>query len=118
MMRACTYAVGRSSWWLGHGAAPSAPPAFSGSPAAGKLLRCVQSKQVSPLPEEAAMLVLMRSFAVIVGILALVAASLYATLVVWERTHPPRLPTVSTAAPQPAVLYQSMPAKGVARAVR
>ncbi len=83
-----------------------------------ELRRRLQSKQVSPLPEEAAMLVLMRSFAVIVGILALVAASLYATLVVWERTHPPRLPTVSTAAPQPAVLYRSMPARGAARPMR
>ncbi|HET7402946.1 MAG TPA: hypothetical protein VFJ62_14225 [Usitatibacter sp.] len=64
------------------------------------------------------MLVLMRSFAVIVGILALLAASLYATLVIWERTHPPRLPTVSAAAPHPAVFYQSLPAKGGARALR
>jgi len=61
------------------------------------------------------MVVLMRSFAVIVGILAVVAASLYATLVVWERTHPPRLPTISTAAPQPAVLYRSSAEKGIAR---
>lgn len=52
------------------------------------------------------MLVLMRSCAVIAGIFALIAVSLYASLVVWERTHPPRLPTVSSAAAQPAVLYE------------
>ena len=61
------------------------------------------------------MLVLMRSFAVIAGIFALIAVSLYASLVVWERTHPPRLPTVSSVGAQPAVLYDASAGRAPAR---